>query len=141
MRRNRRSARAGLESGDGGRSHWRGGEATDDHRNAGVASGKEVTAFGAARWLSLKRESTMVDKLNLTRRRMLELSGAAATALPLFYIGKPALAAAGDVAAQVAAAKELVAKAAATNIPWDGPTTGPKALPSKTVVLISEDQR
>ena len=69
----------------------------------------------------------MVDRLNFTRRRMLELSGAAATALPLFYIGKPALAAAGDVAEQITAAKDLVAKAAATSIPWDGPTTRAKS--------------
>jgi ribose transport system substrate-binding protein len=83
----------------------------------------------------------MVDRLNFTRRRMLELGGVAATTLPLFYVGKPALAAAGDAAEQITAAKDLVAKAAATSIPWDGPTTGPKALAGKTVVLISEDQR
>jgi ribose transport system substrate-binding protein len=83
----------------------------------------------------------MIEHLNLTRRRILQLGGATATALPLFTIGRPALAAAGDLAAQVEAAKELVAKAAAIDAPWDGPTTGPKALPGKTVVLISEDQR
>src|SRR6202012_784130 len=44
-------------------------------------------------------------------------------------------------AAQVAAAKEMVAKAAASSVPWDGPTTGPKAQVGKTVILISEDHR
>jgi ribose transport system substrate-binding protein len=69
------------------------------------------------------------------------LGGAGASALPLFYIGNPVLAAEGDLAAQIAAAKELVAKSAASSVPWDGPTTGPKAQAGKTVVLISEDQR
>ncbi|MBO0754339.1 MAG: substrate-binding domain-containing protein [Bradyrhizobiaceae bacterium] len=82
----------------------------------------------------------MTESLSLTRRHLLQLSGAGA-AFPLFHIGRPALAAAGDLAEQVTAAKELVTKAAATNIPWDGPTTGPKALRGKVVVLISEDQR
>jgi ribose transport system substrate-binding protein len=83
----------------------------------------------------------MTERAWLTRRRLLELGGVGATALPLFYIGNPALAAEGDLAAQVAAAKELVAKSAASSVPWDGPTTGPKAQTGKTVVLISEDQR
>lgn len=83
----------------------------------------------------------MTERIRLTRRRLLELGGAGATALPLFYIGNPALAAEGDLAAQVAAAKDIVTKAAASMVPWDGPTTGPKALAGKTVVLISEDQR
>jgi ribose transport system substrate-binding protein len=83
----------------------------------------------------------MIGRASLTRRRLLELGGVGATALPLFYIGNPALAAEGDLAAQVAAAKELVAKSAASSVPWDGPTTGPKAQTGKTVVLISEDQR
>jgi ribose transport system substrate-binding protein len=77
----------------------------------------------------------------LTRRRLLELGSAGAAALPLFYIGNRALAAEGDLAAQVAAAKAIVTQAAANKVPWDGPTTGPKAQPGKTVVLISEDQR
>jgi ribose transport system substrate-binding protein len=77
----------------------------------------------------------------LTRRRLLELGSAGAAALPLFYIGNRALAAEGDLAAQVAAAKDIVTQAAANKVPWDGPTTGPKAQPGKTVVLISEDQR
>jgi hypothetical protein len=67
----------------------------------------------------------MTERILLTRRRLLELGGAGATALPLFHIGNPALAAEGDLAAQVAAAKEIVAKAAASQVPWDGPTTGP----------------
>lgn len=83
----------------------------------------------------------MTEGLVWTRRRVLEWAGAGATALPLFSIGNPALAADGDLAAQVAAAKEIVAKAAASAVPWDGPTTGPKAQPGKHVVLISEDQR
>lgn len=83
----------------------------------------------------------MTQRIQLTRRRLLELGGAGASALSLFHIGNPALAAEGDLAAQVAAAKDLIAKAAASSVPWDGPTTGPKALAGKTVVLISEDQR
>jgi ribose transport system substrate-binding protein len=83
----------------------------------------------------------MTGRASLTRRRLLELGGVGATALPLFYIGNPTLAAEGDLAAQIAAAKELVAKSAASSVPWDGPTTGPKAQAGKTIVLISEDQR
>jgi ribose transport system substrate-binding protein len=83
----------------------------------------------------------MTERGSLTRRRLLELGGVGATALPLFYIGHPALAADGDLAAQIAAAKELVAKSAASSVPWDGPTTGSKAQAGKTVILISEDQR
>ncbi len=83
----------------------------------------------------------MIGRRDLTRRRLLEWAGAGAATLPLFNIGRPALAAEGDLAAQVAAAKEIVAKAAASEVPWDGPTTGPKAQPGKSVVLISEDQR
>jgi ribose transport system substrate-binding protein len=83
----------------------------------------------------------MTGRASLTRRRLLELGGVGASALPLFYIGNPALAAEGDLAAQIAAAKELIAKSAASSVPWDGPTTGPKAQVGKTVILISEDQR
>jgi ribose transport system substrate-binding protein len=83
----------------------------------------------------------MNQHMLLTRRRLLELGRAGAAALPLFYIGNRALAAEGDLAAQVAAAKAIVTQAAANKVPWDGPTTGPKAQPGKTVVLISEDQR
>jgi len=83
----------------------------------------------------------MTGRASLTRRRLLELGGVGAAALPLFYIGNPALAAEGDLAAQIAAAKELIAKSAASSVPWDGPTTGPKAQVGKTVILISEDQR
>ncbi len=83
----------------------------------------------------------MNQHMLLTRRRLLELGSAGAAALPLFYIGNRALAAEGDLAAQVAAAKDIVTQAAANKVPWDGPTTGPKAQPGKTVVLISEDQR
>jgi ribose transport system substrate-binding protein len=83
----------------------------------------------------------MNQHMLLTRRRLLELGSAGAAALPLFYIGNRALAAEGDLAAQVAAAKVIVTQAAANKVPWDGPTTGPKAQPGKTVVLISEDQR
>jgi ribose transport system substrate-binding protein len=83
----------------------------------------------------------MIGRTSLTRRRLLEFGGVGATALPLFYIGNPTLAAEGDLAAQIAAAKELVTKSAASSVPWDGPTTGPKAQAGKTVILISEDQR
>lgn len=83
----------------------------------------------------------MIEEFVMKRRRMLELAGAGAVTLPLFRIGNPALAAEGDLAAQVAAAKDLVAKAAASEVPWDGPTTGPKAQRGKSVILISEDQR
>jgi ribose transport system substrate-binding protein len=83
----------------------------------------------------------MNQHMLLTRRRLLELGSAGAAALPLFYIGNRALAAEGDLAAQIAAAKDIVTQAAANKVPWDGPTTGPKAQPGKTVVLISEDQR
>jgi ribose transport system substrate-binding protein len=83
----------------------------------------------------------MNQHMLLTRRRLLELGSAGAAALPLFYIGNRALAAEGDLAAQVAAAKDIVTQAAANKVLWDGPTTGPKAQPGKTVVLISEDQR
>jgi len=83
----------------------------------------------------------MNQHMLLTRRRLLELGSAGAAALPPFYIGNRALAAEGDLAAQVAAAKDIVTQAAANKVPWDGPTTGPKAQPGKTVVLISEDQR
>ncbi|WP_428375374.1 substrate-binding domain-containing protein [Lichenicoccus sp.] len=41
----------------------------------------------------------------------------------------------------VATARSIVEKAAAPSAPWDGPTTGPKALPGKRVILVSEDQR
>jgi ribose transport system substrate-binding protein len=83
----------------------------------------------------------MKQHMLLTRRRLLELGSAGAAALPLFYIGNRARAAEGDLAAQVAAAKAIVTQAAANKVPWDGPTTGAKAQPGKTVVLISEDQR
>ena len=83
----------------------------------------------------------MNQHMLFTRRRLLELGSAGAAALPLFYIGNRALAAEGDLAAQVAAAKAIVTQAAANKVPWDGPTTGAKAQPGKTVVLISEDQR
>ena len=83
----------------------------------------------------------MTHRSIITRRRMLQLTGTGVTALPLIHVGNPALAAEGDLAAQLAAAKAVVAKAAANKISWDGPTTGPKALPGKSVILISEDQR
>jgi ribose transport system substrate-binding protein len=83
----------------------------------------------------------MTDYMQLPRRRFLEMAGVGASALPLFAIGNRTLAAEGDLAAQVAAAKAIVAEAAASKVPWDGPTTGPKAKPGIKVVLISEDQR
>jgi ribose transport system substrate-binding protein len=41
----------------------------------------------------------------------------------------------------LATAKAIVAKAAMPASAWDGPTTGPKALVGKKVILVSEDQR
>ncbi len=41
----------------------------------------------------------------------------------------------------VATAKSIVATAGAAALPWNGPTTGPRAQPRKTVILVSEDQR
>ena len=41
----------------------------------------------------------------------------------------------------VATAKAIVAKAAAPSLPWDGPTTGPKAPTGKKIILVSGDQR
>ncbi len=41
----------------------------------------------------------------------------------------------------VATAQAIVAKAGAPSLPWDGPTTGPKAPAGKKVVLVSGDQR
>lgn len=41
--------------------------------------------------------------------------------------------------AVVAAAKKVVAAATAKNVPWDGPTTGPKAAKGKTIVFVASD--
>jgi ribose transport system substrate-binding protein len=41
----------------------------------------------------------------------------------------------------VATAKTIVATAGAQSLPWEGPTTGPKAAVGKSVILVSEDQR
>ena len=41
----------------------------------------------------------------------------------------------------VSDAKEFVTKLSAPNAPWSGPTTGPKALPGKTIIYVSTDQR
>src|ERR1700676_5704723 len=73
----------------------------------------------------------MNQQMLFTRRRLLELGSAGAAALPLFYIGNRALAAEGDLAAQVAAAKDIVTQAAANKVPWDGPTTGPRRSPAR----------
>lgn len=54
----------------------------------------------------------MNQHMLFTRRRLLGSAGAAA--LPLFYIGNRALAAEGDFAAQVAAAKDVVTQAVGT---------------------------
>lgn len=40
----------------------------------------------------------------------------------------------------VAEAKAYVAKVSMPKLPWDGPTTGPSALPGKSVVYVSADQ-
>ncbi|MBS7701274.1 substrate-binding domain-containing protein [Chelatococcus sp. YT9] len=41
----------------------------------------------------------------------------------------------------VSDAKDFVAKLSAPNAPWSGPTTGPKALPGKSIIYVSTDQR
>jgi ribose transport system substrate-binding protein len=41
--------------------------------------------------------------------------------------------------AVVAAAKKVVALATAKNVPWDGPTTGPKAAKGKSIVFVASD--
>jgi ribose transport system substrate-binding protein len=41
----------------------------------------------------------------------------------------------------VPTAHAIVAKASAPSLPWDGPTTGPKAPSGKRVILVSGDQR
>lgn len=43
--------------------------------------------------------------------------------------------------AYVKAAKEYIASITAPAPPWTGPTTGPKAVKSKTIVFVSADQR
>lgn len=60
------------------------------------------------------------------------------TLLGLALLAWPGLAWADDV---VAAAKAHVAASVAPVSTWDGPTTGPKAQPGKTVIYISADQR
>jgi ribose transport system substrate-binding protein len=44
-------------------------------------------------------------------------------------------------ASYVAEAKAYVAKATKPTPPWNGPTTGPKAQPKKSIVYVSADQR
>ena len=68
------------------------------------------------------------------RSRFFLMSAALAAPTP------PGIASAASVL-DVASAKSIVEKAAAPTAPWDGPTTGPKALPGKKVILVSEDQR
>jgi ribose transport system substrate-binding protein len=41
----------------------------------------------------------------------------------------------------VSDAKEFVTKLSTPNAPWNGPTTGPKAVPGKTIIYVSTDQR
>lgn len=82
---------------------------------------------------------TITGRVAFQRRRILKLGVGSAAALPLFYIGKPALAA--DQAAVIATSKTIVDAAASTKYAWDGPTTGPKAKPNQRVILVSEDQR
>ncbi len=41
----------------------------------------------------------------------------------------------------VAQAKAFVAKVTAPSAAWDGPTTGPKAVPDKLIIYVSTDQR
>ena len=72
------------------------------------------------------------------KRRNLVLGMGCAAALPL--VGARTWAA-DDAPLDVATAKAIVAGAAARKIPWTGPTTGPKARPGRSVILVSEDQR
>jgi ribose transport system substrate-binding protein len=44
-----------------------------------------------------------------------------------------------STSAVVAAAKKVVAAASAKNVPWDGPTTGPKAVTGKSIVFVASD--
>jgi ribose transport system substrate-binding protein len=41
----------------------------------------------------------------------------------------------------VATAQKIVAATSTPNAPWKGPTTGPKAVPGKTIIYVSTDQR
>lgn len=41
----------------------------------------------------------------------------------------------------VSDAREFVTRLSTPNAPWAGPTTGPKALPGKTIIYVSTDQR
>jgi len=52
-----------------------------------------------------------------------------------------ALGMASASADSVSDAKDFVAKLSAPNAPWSGPTTGPKALPGKSIIYVSTDQR
>ncbi|MFC7397344.1 substrate-binding domain-containing protein [Chelatococcus sp. GCM10030263] len=63
------------------------------------------------------------------------LAGAAIAAL----LSAPAARAAEPL--DVATAKQVIEKAAAPSLPWDGPTTGPKAQGGKSVIFVSADQR
>jgi ribose transport system substrate-binding protein len=58
---------------------------------------------------------------------------AATTALPMM-----AVAARADA---VADAKKIVEATSTPNAPWSGPTSGPKAVPGKTIIYVSTDQR
>jgi ribose transport system substrate-binding protein len=55
--------------------------------------------------------------------------------------GLSIVAAQADDAADMQAAKDYIAKAAAPVTDWTGPTTGPKAQGKKLIVYVSADQR
>jgi ribose transport system substrate-binding protein len=66
-----------------------------------------------------------------------------ARTLSLLALGASVAALIGSAALAdaVSDAKAFMEKASKPNPPWDGPTTGPKALPGKTIVYVSTDQR
>jgi ribose transport system substrate-binding protein len=53
----------------------------------------------------------------------------------------PSAACGGSQPTAVAAAFELLTTAQRHSTSWDGPTTGPKALPDKLVVYVAQDMR
>lgn len=52
-----------------------------------------------------------------------------------------AIAPSAALADAVSDAKAFVEKVSTPNAPWAGPTTGPKAVPGKTIIYVSTDQR
>ena len=73
------------------------------------------------------------------KRRNFVVGLGGAAALP--FLPPPRAWAAADAPLDVATARAIVQSAAAKDIPWTGPTTGPAAKPGRSVILVSEDQR